>query len=116
MALPGNSQPFGLLPSVNQPIIGAGGIVTVPWFQFFTAIVGQPQAIKAVAPSTSPFSYTASQKGSLAVSGGTVSAIALTRGRVTVSTGQTIGLISLQQGDMLSITYSAAPILNFIPG
>lgn len=92
------------------------GITTQPWFSFFAGLAAQPGPINAVKPSGSPFSYLASAKGSLAVSGGTVSSMTLARARVSgVPLGMTNGVVPLSQGDTVTITYSAAPTINFIP-
>ena len=74
-----------------------------------------PQPAAAVTLGGSPADYTANSSGSLAVSGGTVSSITLTRGLVTVPTGVVAGLIPMEIGDVVSITYAVAPTVNFLP-
>jgi hypothetical protein len=111
------SSPNQSLPNWGVPLIDvASGVTTQPWFSFFAGLAGQAGPITAVKPRGSPFSYTASVKGFLAVSGGTVSAITLARARVSgVPLGMTNGVVPLSQGDTVTITYSVAPTLNFIP-
>ncbi len=77
------------------------------------APLAQPSASIAVAAS--PFVYTAPFAGSVAITGGTVSAIALMRQGVSVATGVTVGLIPVARGDGVQVTYSVAPTMTFIP-
>lgn len=93
-----------------------GGLITPAWLRFFTLLLSQPGPIAAVALTGSPFSFTASERGTAFVVGGTVSVIKITRARVTITTGQTSGNVPLAQGDTLIVTYSAAPTVSFVPG
>jgi hypothetical protein len=71
---------------------------------------------KNITPTGSPFAYTAPANGSLIINGGTVSAITLTRpGDTAVTLGQTGGLVSVQAGDVVTVTYSVAPTMTFLP-
>lgn len=64
----------------------------------------------------SPAAFTAPTSGMYAVSGGTVSAITLTRGNsAAINLGAQAGTFSVSQGDILTVTYTAAPTVNFIP-
>ena len=109
-----NSLRNNLVPSVQDPLVNPDGTVSVTWAQFFAQLVGQPQPIAPVAIGKSPFSFTASQKGTISVTGGTVSATQLTRARVTINVLSQ--LIPMAQGDTIVLTYTVAPSLNFIPG
>ena len=71
--------------------------------------------IQSVSPSGSPYTYTATQPGSLSVQGGTVSLASYARAGVSLSLGLTAGLIPMTTGDKVTITYAVAPTLNFIP-
>jgi hypothetical protein len=73
------------------------------------------QPIASVTVGASPFAYTASFAGNVAVTGGTVSAITIKRQGTTVATGLTVGLIPACRGDIVTVTYSAAPTMTFIP-
>jgi len=69
----------------------------------------------AIAVSASPCSLAnpAMQPVLFAVSGGTVSAIEMSRNGTTFfSTGQTSGVFRVEPGDVLRITYSVAPTVN----
>lgn len=73
------------------------------------------QPVAAITPTGSPFSYTAAFDGTVAVTGGTVSAISLTRQGTSVATGITTGLFPLSRLDLLQVTYSGAPVMTFLP-
>lgn len=104
------------VPSSQSAMVTTAGLVTPAWLRFFTLLLAQPGDIDAVVLTGSPFSFTASEKGTAFVSGGTVSSIQVTRSRATFTTGQTSGNVPLAQGDMLIVTYSIAPTLTFVPG
>jgi hypothetical protein len=106
-----------LTPNWTVPVVDLQtGYATPSWFEFFARLTTQPPPIVGVALTGSPFTYTASTDGNLAVSGGTVSSITLSRAAMTnVPTGVTSGIIPLSQGDSVTITYSVAPTINFIP-
>lgn len=103
-----------IVPAQGQPIADSSGRVTTPWQVFFNALVGAPGAIVSVTPTASPFSYMASGTGSLRVTGGTVSSIVLTRSAATVSFGTT-ATVPVANGDTVTITYSVAPTVSFVP-
>ena len=77
--------------------------------------VPQAQPSSAVMVTASPFTYTASFNGSLAISGGTVSAVALIRQGVTIATGVTAGVIPVSRLDQVKITYTVLPTAVFLP-
>jgi hypothetical protein len=103
------------LPSIQNPFVSSQGIIQQPWIGFLATLVSAPGPIVALKLDGSPFSYTASQNGSLSVSGGGVSAISVSRANTSVPVGTTAGLIPLSQGDTVELTYSAAPTVNFLP-
>jgi len=111
-----NINDAAIVPSSAQPIADKEGRVTTYWQRFFNALVSAPATIGTVDVTSSPFTYTAGQAGQLAVSGGTVSSITLTRNTVAVPTGVTAGLIAMRNGDQVTVTYSGLPTINFIPG
>jgi hypothetical protein len=73
------------------------------------------QPIVAIVVGASVFSYTAPFAGSVSVTGGTVSNISLTRTGTTVQTGLTAGVFQVSRYDILNVTYSGLPTMNFIP-
>lgn len=72
-------------------------------------------AIAAVTVTASPFAYTAATRGALFVSGGTVSSISFKRGATTIPAGIVAGVVPVTNGDVVTITYIAAPTVNFVP-
>lgn len=102
--------------SQDALVVPQTGLVTPAWLRFFTLLLAQPGPVATIALTGSPFSFTASVKGTAFVSGGTVSLIQITRSRVTMTTGQTSGNVPLAQGDVLIVTYSVAPTIKFVPG
>jgi hypothetical protein len=64
----------------------------------------------------SPATFTAPTSGMYVVSGGTVSAITLTRGvAAAVNLGSLGGTYNVSPGDILTVTYTAAPTVTFVP-
>ncbi len=74
------------------------------------------QPVATITPGASPYSYTAPYWGSVAVTGGTVSAISIIRQGASIGTGVTVGVFQLARGDVLQVTYSVVPTMTFIPG
>ncbi len=86
-------------------------MASVSYLQQFTQA---PPKFVTITVDTSPFSYTAKEPGFVHVSGGTVSAIGLTRGPDTLDmTGQRIVPVSIN--DIVEATYSVMPVMMFIP-
>jgi hypothetical protein len=104
-------------PDWGMPFLDANGNLTQAWHGFLVQLGGySPGPVVVVPPTASPMTYIASAHGNLAISGGTVSSIELTRAHVTgVNLGFVNGSVPLSQGDQVTITYSAAPTINFIP-
>lgn len=105
---------YQICPTYAQDLVQKGK-TSQSWYRFFQGVfVGTPPAAEVpVALTGSPFAYTASQKGFMIVTGGTVSAIQFTRAQVTL-TGQTSGIFPLSQGDILTVTYSALPTMVWV--
>ncbi len=107
--LPSSAQPIGTTLD-GKPV--AVNRVWQRWFNSFTSAAAA-SAVSSITPS--PFSFTANTSGNLLVVGGTVSAITLQRAQTILPTGLTSGFIPMANGDIVTITYSVAPTLNFIP-
>lgn len=73
------------------------------------------QPAVSIAVGASPFTFTAPFSGSVAVSGGTVSALAIVRQGVSVPTGVTAGVLAVSRFDAVTVTYSAAPTVVYLP-
>lgn len=109
------------LPNFPTPLqvqTSQGPVTSKDWYFFWAGLFqGLAPAIeKAVTLTGSPFTYAAVAKGSLIVSGGTVSLIQFTRNGTTLyNTGQTSGMFTLNAADRLIITYTVAPTVTFVP-
>ena len=104
------------VPTYEQPL-EITGHTSSAWYRYWqqNELGTPPAAESAVTPTGSPFTYTAGRKGFLIVQGGTVSAVAFSRSGTFYTTGQTQGVFPLDQNDQLKVTYSAAPILTWVP-
>lgn len=108
---------FLTLPNYRQTLMDKAN-TSSPWYKFFSGLfTGKPPSAEStVTATTSPMTYTATQRGFMIVQGGTVSLVQWNRGGVTNhATGQTQGCFPVSQGDSLIITYSVAPTLTFVP-
>lgn len=103
-------------PNAGAPIVSTlTGILTPVWAQFFASLGNPAPAIVPVTLGASPFAYTAAADGFLAISGGSVSGLSLKRGPTTISLPGSLGIVPLSNGDVLTLTYSGAPNVNFVP-
>ena len=91
-------------------------IILSAWYRWFqdTETGKPPGDVVAITVGTSPFTYSATQKGFVILNGGTVSAVAFIRTGST-ATGLTAGIFQLAAGDMLKVTYSVTPTMTFVP-
>jgi hypothetical protein len=106
------SQP----PSDLAPIVDPeSGRVTQVWRAFFAALSGKAAAAVAIQVSGSPASYTAPDNGSLMLTGGTVTAISLVRGRDPVPLDAGLHALPMSAGDTVLVAYSVAPVMVFLP-
>lgn len=111
MALNPNAPSWGV-PAVDT----ATGLLTQGWFGYLAQLAGAPGPILAVTPGPNPFAFKAPSNGTLSITGGTVSSITLARARVSgVNVGFTSGSVAVAENDVVTITYSVAPTINFIP-
>lgn len=103
-----------IVPNSNQPLVDGGGFVTPVWQRFFGALIGAPAAISAITVSASPTTFTASQRGTVGISGGTLTAVSLTRAATTIALGTTRS-VTVANGDVVTVSYSVAPTISFVP-
>jgi hypothetical protein len=92
------------------------------WFRFFgnlwsTTTRGAVDPVTPITSAASPMVFAATARGQAIVSGGTVSAIALSRdGTNYFTTGLTAGVFPMSSADKLKITYTVVPTtLQFMP-
>lgn len=67
------------------------------------------QAAKSVTLGASPATYTATYRQAIHITGGTVSAISLSRSGTSLALASTTNLIELSAGDQVTVTYTALP-------
>lgn len=109
------------LPNFPTPLevqTSQGPVTGKDWYRFWAGLFQglAPGLESGVTLSGSPFTYTAAAKGSVIVSGGTVSLIQFTRNGTTLyNTGQTSGMFTLNAADRLIITYTVAPTVTYVP-
>jgi hypothetical protein len=111
------AQQLNRLPQFDQPI-QIGGVTNRDYYFFFAGLWRglAPELEAPVTPGASPYVYSAPRRGSLIVSGGTVSLIRFSRdGSTFYNTGATAGMFALSAADRLEVTYTVAPTLTFVP-
>lgn len=102
------------LPSQLAPLVDNLGKILRPWTQYLQQFTQAPPNIMAAVVLVSPFSYKAKEPGNIVISGGTVSDVKLTRGNKTINlTG--VRIIPVSINDIVLITYSVLPTIQFIP-
>jgi hypothetical protein len=106
---------YQIAPTYEQPLTKNGQTQSV-WYRFFQGLYQgtPPSAESTLVVGASPWTYTAPVKGFVILKGGTVSAVTFTRS-VTTVTGQTAGIFPMNQGDMLTVTYSGLPSMVWVP-
>lgn len=67
------------------------------------------QAPKSVTLGASPATYTATYRQTFHITGGTISAISLTRSSTSLALATTTNLIELSAGDQVTVTYTVLP-------
>jgi len=105
------------LPQFKVPLL-ANNSTSKDWYFFWSGLYsGLPPALPLpITISASPFTYSAPVKGSVIVSGGTVSQVQFTRDGLTLyTTSQTAGMFTLNASDRLVVTYTVAPTMTLIP-
>lgn len=73
------------------------------------------KSAEGLTPSASPYSFTATSTGRVAISGGTVSLVRVGRLDSFFDVGQVAGLVPVRKGDVVEITYTVAPTVTFLP-
>ena len=113
------TQQFNTLPTNEQAIASKNGTTVRGWYSFWGGLfTGQPTG--PVAPlrvGSSPFTYLATQGGTVIVQGGTTTQIQFTRGDGNFYVvGTTAGMFPLSQGESLVVTYSVGPpTMTWVP-
>lgn len=103
------------VPSSQIPFVNQDKTIATEWLRFLTDLVSNPAPSTTPTVTASPMAFAAPRTGHLLVVGGTVSAISLKRGRATIATGMTSGFIPVSSNDIVTVTYTVAPTLTFVP-
>ena len=102
------------VPNRYAPFVDQLKRIVSPWSDYLQQFTQAPPTMLELDVGASPYAYQAKEPGLVAVIGGTVSAITLTRGSDTINvTGQRLVPVSIQ--DTVTITYSVLPDVHFIP-
>jgi hypothetical protein len=105
------------MPQYPQPL-SVGGNTSRDWYFFWAGLYRglPPENVSEPVAGVSPYTFSAMRKGSLIVTGGTVSLIEFSRdGTTFYDVGQTSGMFALNAADLLRITHTGAPDLAFVP-
>jgi hypothetical protein len=108
---------FNAVPTYQVPLL-IERQTSRDWYFFFTGLFRglPPENVSIPVAGPSPYIYGAQRKGSLIVTGGTVSLIEFSRDGVDYyDVGQTSGMFALNASDVLRITHAGAPNLVFVP-
>lgn len=108
---------YRTVPNYTEPLV-TNNNTSAAYYRWMQATENgiPPSGETVLTPSASPYIYTATRRGFVIVSGGTVSYLGFSRTPGTFyNTGQTAGSFPVNQGDQLSIVYSAAPTVVFVP-
>jgi hypothetical protein len=109
---------YGLHIFAEMPALGA--TVRIRAFAPWLRVISKPQPTQPTI-GASPYTYTltdsmSAQEADIVIAGGTVSAIAFSRGGgAAQTTGATSGTFRLSRGDSLTITHTGAPTATLIP-
>lgn len=106
---------YRAIPTYKTPLV-TGENLSASWYRWMndTDQGTPPSAEAAVTAGPSPFTYQAPKKGFVIITGGTVSAVQFTRVG-TYTTGMVSGMFPVSLGDKLTVTYSGAPTITFVP-
>lgn len=108
---------FNLIPNISV-MLSRNGVTSKDWFFFWSGLwKGLPPAnVEPYTPVSSPDVYSATRRGSMLISGGTVTAVEFSRDGVTFyDTGITSGPVWLNATDRVRVTYAVAPDMVFVP-
>lgn len=101
-------------PPTSIPLTDFSGNLNTAWQGFFQQFTQAPPGASSLVVGASPFAYIVREPGLIAVAGGTVSALTLTRGTVTIDvSGEKLILVSVK--DTITVTYSVLPTIQFLP-
>lgn len=92
-----------------------GEQTAIEWMAFFRSLVRTSKdAPVAQTVGSSPASITAPADGILYIVGGTVSQVQITRTGWTLTCGPNANPVPVRTGDVITITYTSAPAVQFL--
>lgn len=109
---------FRQFPTYDQPVGDKSGTTNRGWYRWFIGTEqGTPPASETnVTLAASPVAFVAPRKGFVLIAGGTVTMIQFSRTTgVNYNTGQIQGMFPVSANDVLTINYSTAPTVTFVP-
>lgn len=102
-------------PLVPSIAVMQGDQTAREWVRFFTLLVRRSKAPPVTpAVGASPAAFTAPDDGTYYIVGGTVTDVNLARGTWSASIGANANPVRVLVGDVLTITYSVAPVVQFV--
>ncbi len=101
------------LPSLVSRLVDSTGRMLSPWNSYFQQFTQAPAPVINVTVGVSPFAYTVREPGAIAITGGTVSAVTLTRGSVVIPVSSMIFPVGIN--DIVTVTYSVLPTISLLP-
>ena len=104
-----------ILPNKMAPFVDALKRIVHPWDSYLQQFTQAPPNIQSTTVGVSPFDYTAREPGNLIIIGGTVTGVSLIRGAVTIILASTTQIIPVAINDIVRVSYSVLPTLQFIP-
>ncbi|CEF41145.1 hypothetical protein predicted by Glimmer/Critica [Acetobacter senegalensis] len=81
----------------------------------FKSITGFKEQLAPLTVTASPFAYTPANEGHLVITGGTVTAVTLLRQGTTISLPAGSQTIPVGKSDVVTVTYTDAPTMTFMP-
>lgn len=104
------------LPSMVSKMVDAGGrLMPGAWNSYLQQFTQAPAPVNTITVGASPFAFTSRLPGSLAIVGGTLTAITLTRGTTVINLVTTNRFILMGINDIVTVSYSVLPVIQFLP-
>lgn len=105
-----------VLPNKMAPFVDALKRILAPWDSYLQQFTQAPPNYQPLTVGASPFAYTAKEPGNLAITGGTVTGLALIRGEASIILGAgTNKIIPMSINDIVNVVYSVLPTIQFVP-
>jgi hypothetical protein len=104
------------VPNLNAPLVDLeDGTVNNPWNNFFQQFTQAPAGAISLVINGSPYIYQSKEQGMITIEGGTLTSVEFIRGSFSTNLGNAQRIIPVQIKDIIRVTYSVLPIINFVP-